>query len=759
VPANSYTYPPERLLTGANLGNWELFLKLTSHSDVGGLWSAVDNQIYCGRWVTTFSVERERATAVETTHAPAYQDTTYRCAGLIIRKLAFLPVRDDLLQIMHMPIAFENTTDKPLAASVVCDVHFPAFVWPGMYKIPEMAQRNKRVAHREIDGVIVSATVGNDKEVRVFGADAEPESTNLTDRGFQRTYRIEVPARAKAALEISMSFSHRGQDDAIKTYRQAPRAAEALAKTEAEYERVHRNGVVRTPEAAINRAFDWAKINTVRVEHRFPSGFGFTNDPSQDIVVTRDVAWFVSGSDYITPDFSRGMLDLVAAFGIEPGGKITEFINACANPPTRSDYDLNINDDTPLIIGAVYHHFAVTRDRSALDRAWPMTRNALEWIIAQMIDGLVFSDSRESNVWGISGWRNIIPQGQISGWVTEINAECAYALRLGAQLARLMGAEADAERYAETSDALKDAINTRLVSEKTGLYLLNIDPEGEKHHDLTGDQIFPVLFGVADEQRRRKVLDLLYTPEFWTQFGVRTVGKHQDEYDPDYGIQLLGGVWPNLTAWVGFGGRYYSPRRLASALRNIWRISEVDNPRAYYNVVPGLFPERLSGDSFKSRGMAMSPWMPPTYLWTVYEGLLGFEPTIEGLRINPHIPADWSWIGARDVPVMGGRLSMFYHRRRLHANMAVRSRSKIDVYDEDVSRFIECDAPFSVALRQGKRVAIFIGTAGAGSFTLKILPPLTSSEEIHRIALPEGGSKAISLRMAGRASVEELAAR
>ncbi len=746
MPANSYTYPPERLLTGASFGNWELFLKLTSHTDISGLWSAVDNQIYCGRWLTTIAVDREKAVAVETTHAPAYQETLYRVAGMTVRKRAFLPVREDLHQIFHLMLSFDNPADRELTATVTCDAHLPAFVWPGMYKVPETEQRNKRVSHAELDGLIVSSTVGQPTEVRVFGGDAPIALTSLTDRGFSRVFRVDVPARARRDVNIAMAFSHRGADDALATFRRAPSAAEALAQTEAAYERVQRNGVVRTPDAAINRGFDWAKINTVRVEHRFPSGFGFTNDPSQDIVVTRDVAWFVTGSDYLTPEFSRGMLDLIAAFGVEPGGKITEFINACANPPKRSDYDLNINDDTPLIVGAVHHHFAVTRDRNTLERLWPMTRNALDWILDQMDDGMVFSNSREANVWGISGWRNIIPQGQISGWVTEINAECVYALRLGAHIARLMGEEENATRYAEASEALKTAVNTRLVSEKTGLYLLNIDPEGEKHHDLTGDQIFPVLFGVADEQHRRKVLDLLYTPEFWTQFGVRTVGKHQDEYDPDYGIQLLGGVWPNLTAWVGFSGKSYSPRRLVSALRNIWRISEVDNPRAYYNVVPGLFPERLSGDSFKSRGMAMSPWMPPTYIWLVYEGLLGFEPTLEGLRINPHVPDDWSWVGARDVPVMGGKLSLFYHRRKLHVTTAVTSRSKVEIYDEDVTRYIESDAPFCVAMRHGKQAVAFVGTSAAGTYHLKLSPPLVANEEQHKIALPKGGSRLFTFR-------------
>jgi hypothetical protein len=747
VSAHVYRYPPEKLLTGASLGNLELFLKLTAHSDVSCLWSAIDNQIYCGRWLTQIAVEHERAVAVETAHAPSFQETSYRCAGMAIRKRVFIPVRDSQLQIVHVQLDFENPTEAAIRAAVACDVHYPAFVWPGMYKVPDMAERNKRVANREIDGLIVSTTVGREMEARVFGADVEPADTALSDRGFVRSYAVDVPARGSRTIAINLAIGANGGEGVMRAYREAPPPDVTLGQAEAAYDQILARGYVRTPDAAINRAIDWAKINALRVQHRFPSGLGFTNDPSQDIVVTRDAAWYVMGSDYFSPEFSRGMLDLISAYGTEPGGKITEFINACALPPTKSDYDLNINDDTPLIAGAVWHHFAVTRDRASLDRNWPMARAAVEWILTQISDGLVVSNSREANVWGISGWRNIIPQGQISGAVTEINAECVYALRLGAQLARLMEQESDAARYAAASDALRAAINDKLVSDRTGLYLLNIDPDGERHHDITGDQIFPVLFGVADDARKRKILDVLYSPEFWTPFGVRTVGKNQDEYDPDYGVQLLGGVWPNLTAWVGYSGKSRSPRRLVSAMRNIWRISEVENPRAYYNVVPGQFPERLSGDSFKSRGMAMSPWMPPTYMWLTYEGLLGFEPSLAGLRINPHVPDEWSWVGARDVPVMGTKLSMFYHRRRLHTTMAVASRSKVDVYDEDVTRYVTCDAPFCVALRSGRTAVVFVATDAPGTFELTVHPPLAQSAQTHRISLRAGGNRLLDVRI------------
>ena len=745
MPAFAYRYPVDKLLTGASLGNPSSFLKLTPQSDVAGYWSASDNQFYCGRWVTHLYVGGVRATPVETIHADAYQETSYVCGPVRIRKRTFLPMCEPL-RVVYVVVTFENGGAEEAAVAVMCDVHYPAFVWPGTYKVPDQEQRNKRVRNKEQDGLIISQTVGRPEEVRVFAGSDEAASTYVSDRGFSRTYAGTVQPGDQVTMSFTLAISHLGEAVALGTHNDAPTADEALAEAQGYYERLRQTGFIRTPDPLINRAVDWAKISTVRVQHRYPAGAGFTNDPAQDIVVVRDAAWYALGSDYLTPEFSRQLFDLIARYGIEEGGQITEYIAACADPPYKSDYDLNINDDTPLMVCAAYHHYSMTHDRATLEHLWPMVRGACDWIISQLRDGLVVAHSQEANVWGISGWRNIIPQSQISGAVTEINVECARALRLGSALARILGDGDTADRYRSAGDRLKDAINTRLVSEKTGLYVLNVDPEGEAHHDITGDQIFPVLFAIADDERKAKILELLYTPEFWTPFGVRTVGKNQSEYDPEYGVHLLGGIWPNLTAWVAYSSKSHSPRRLVSGMRNIWKISEVENPKAYQNVVPGLFPERLSGDTFKSRGMAMSPWMPPTYLWLAYEGPLGFEPSPDGLRINPHLPDDWKWIGVRDVPIMGTVMSCFYYRRTLYASIPVASHSRCVVLDEDVSRHVESDAPFVVALADGRQTLVFVATDHPGTFAVRIKPPLVAAPREETLTLAAGDARLIKLK-------------
>ena len=153
----------------------------------------------------------------------------------------------------------------------------------------------------------------------------------------------------------------------------------------------------------------------------------------------------------------------------------------------------------------------------------------------------------------------------------------------------------------------------------------------------------------APEQARR-ILDLLYSAAFYTPYGIHTVARDEAEYHPHFGHGLMGGLWPNLTAWVAYAGRALYPERLAAMMASVYALSEIENPAAAGHLVPGEFPEWFDGETFESRGMAMSPWMPPTYLWLGVAGLAGVAPRPGTLEINPHLPEEWDWISVRNLP-------------------------------------------------------------------------------------------------------------
>jgi hypothetical protein len=106
---------------------------------------------------------------------------------------------------------------------------------------------------------------------------------------------------------------------------------------------------------------------------------------------------------------------------------------------------------------------------------------------------------------------------------------------------------------------------------------------------------------------------------------------------------------------------------------NTFRLSETERPRDFVNAVPGEFPERLHGETFESRGMTMSPWMPPTYLWLGVEGLLGAQPTLDGLEINPAIPSTWKWIAVNHLLYKNKRISAFLFEGTLYSTHDVKS--------------------------------------------------------------------------------------
>src|SRR5579885_86321 len=691
----SYEYDVGKLWLGGSYGNIEIFTRTDARSNLGGLWCAEDDQFYIGRLVMHLAVDGERLEARTTTFAAVSQHTTYVGHDVEAQKTFFVPYGEGDLRRVYQVARLRNFRPTPQTVEITLSIQYPQFAWAEFSKLPDMTQKNKLVCSEVREGLVVTTTQGRESEVRVLGTTAELVSSRFDARVAELVYRVTLDSHEERDVPFIVVISNQGVDDALARYALAaaedPRAV--LAATEEAVGRVMSMSDILTPDPAITQAIKWAKINTIREQRKYPIGFSFTNDPPQDILVVRDIAWFSIGSDYLTPDFSRGTMELVRDYGVEPGGEITEYIMACENPPFKSNYGLNINDDTPLFIFAVHHHYALTGDLEFLRGMWPTVRDAANWILAQKRGGLIWCTSEESNVWGIASWRNIIPEYQINGAVTEINSEC---------------------------------------------YM-----------------VFPAMFVVADGEMREKILQRLDAEDSWTPFGVRTVPKNEPEYDPEYGVRLIGGIWPNLTAWVAYASRIDHPEKMIEGMRNIFRISEVPEPLAYKNVVPGQFPECLHGDTYRSRGMALSPWMPATFIWLAIDGLMGFRPQVTGLKVQPHLPESWQWLAIKNVPYRGGHFSLFYHLGTIYSSQYVETGYPLELYEEDVSEMVESNA-YVIALRRAEEVVLFIGVPERQGVTLTLRPPLVATEQ--RIDFPMNPGEAQVLTITVPACAEEAGA-
>jgi len=601
---------------------------------------------------------------------------------------------------------------------------------------------------------LVVANRGQPERVRVFGCTA-PVAAYETTHDFGHAYDVlhartlsnETHAEGDvlAALQVDLvlapdetralafvlAFAPTGDADAIATYRGAQDVDAALADTIAYL--THATGVshVLTPDQTINAGVLWSKVNMLRVMARYPQGPACTNEPgASSNVVGRDAAWFVYGNDHFRPAFSRALLDAFAAKQY-PDGKIPEYYSALDG--RVEDYSLNINDDTPLFILAVNHHYRATGDTAWLRTVYPAVARAARYIVTQEDGrGLVFCSARDprGNVWAIASWRNVIPEYTLNGAVTEINAECVAALRAAGHLAQNVERPEEEQRaFFDASAALRTAMDAHLINPQNGLYYLTIDADGIVHTDVTADEIFPVMLRVCSDEVAYRIISRLNHPDFWTPAGLRTASSADPLYNPARYWGLIGGVWPGVTWWYAFAAARYHPELMVRALAASFA-HYAANPKTN-NTVPGQFSEWFDGESLVNRGMRLSPWEPPRFLWAAVEGVCGVVLQPGRPKINPLVPVTWRWVGLRRLPYHGGEFSFFAVREdmgvsggqfHIYATTDVATDHALAVYREDVTDQVgvaNADV-CHMALRRPGEVALLIGSTSADSSVVPI---------------------------------------
>jgi hypothetical protein len=549
---------------------------------------------------------------------------------------------------------------------------------------------------------------------------------------------VDLQPDERAEFAFITVFSHQGETEARQLFDQAWNYERALRETINYYIKAVGVTDILTPDPIINQGVTWAKVNMLRVMADYPTGPAFTNDPSRSsAVVARDAAWFIYGCDHLLPEFSRHLLDAFAARQ-KPNGMILECYNAVTNEGT--DDGLNINDDTPLFILAANHHYRETRDNAYLRHLYPALRRAARYILTQRDTelaaippdrkyGLVVCTARGTGVEGICGWRNIIDGYTLNGAVTEVNAECAAALRAIAHLGEEIGTpqgQQDAQDFHAAAESLTNAINTHLLNPETGLYYLTIDLDGNCRTDVTSDELFPVIFRVAPDEVSYRIISRLNSPDFWTPAGIRTISKDSPDYDPYGQYGLMGGVWPGVTWWYAFAAKAYHPEFMVRALRASFEHYARDPKKN--NTVPGQFSEWVDGESLVNRGMRLSPWEPPRFLWAAVEGVCGVMLGIDAISLNPLLPRDWQWMGVRRLSYHGRELGFFAARQQdsFHvfgtADFDTSAGYTKHLYTEDCSNQIYAlnTLAHHVAFKRPGEIMICLGSASRQS----ILVPL-----------------------------------
>ena len=661
---------------GLTLGNFKTYATCTAKGGVRGLWDADTDQIIFGAHQIAYRIDGHEPTIFphqihrSFTFVPYAQLSEFTLGeGLLMTEAFYVPhgTRHDRDVAFVVDLTVHNAGQEPRRVT--------AFPWALLIGQHYYGEPEKEV-RAAVSGPHILVTNDETKAARWWGGSREPASVVVSLReqlllhamregGLGETgqlgevtpqladvvsrrifgafeFHIDVAPGARESLRIVCAFDHRGSEYARRVFDQLLDDRRVLHDTQRFYATKLADARFMTPSPAISRGVVWAKANMLRVVKEYPLGWGATNSPPSDILVSRDTSWFVHGFDYFMPKFSRDALELFNRY-VEASGQVVEYVRGVSGFSTS--YELNVNDDSPLHLIAILHHYNATLDDEWAKSVLPIVIRVADYLLSQRdANGLIFCNAKGVDMYGITSWRNIIPSYTLDGAVTEINAESVFALEAAAMLCAVCGDLDHWNTYAAEARALREKMLEHLFNADTNAFVLNYDANQNYQDNFTADEIFPVLFGVAPPEPRQKILRRLLEADFITPVGLRTISTADGWYFPSHGFGLLGGVWPDLTLWFAVAlARNGFTGEASRWLEAVYAAMEAGSVR---NTVPGEFAEWFDGGSLTNRGMYLSPWTGAKYLWAVAETVCGLDGYRTSGRpfLSPIIPTGWRWV-------------------------------------------------------------------------------------------------------------------
>ncbi|OGY23237.1 MAG: hypothetical protein A2172_02590 [Candidatus Woykebacteria bacterium RBG_13_40_15] len=220
-----------------------------------------------------------------------------------------------------------------------------------------------------------------------------------------------------------------------------------------------------------------------------------------------------------------------------------------------------------------------------------------------------------------------------------------------------IGEKAKVKRYQHINDRIKKTINDvfwdgswyiRATADDGSLIGTRKNKEGKIH--ING-QTWPIMSGVASEQRGKKAMDSLWQ-YLMTPYGALTFTPAYTKVNAALGIisQFAPGAKENATifahpnAWVVMAecllGR-------AEKAYDAWKRSSfitMGKDPDLYKTEPYVYSEFVYGPESPHFGQGSYSWMTGSAAWffrACTDFILGLRPTLDGLIIDPCIPKNW----------------------------------------------------------------------------------------------------------------------
>ncbi len=517
----------------------------------------------------------------------------------------------------------------------------------------------------------------------------------------------------QAYIPIVMAGGEMSRDSARALYQRllAPGAAEReWGRRVAHFDSLRATTMrITTPEPALDRAFEWAKVNLDEAMVCNPdlgcglvAGYGLSGGASD----RPGFGWFFGGDAAINSFGMSGVgqRDLVRdgvfrffAKYQRADGKITHEISQGAGKIDwfgAYPYAFYHGDTTPFWVLAFGEYWKQSADTALVRELWPNLKKAFEWSRKADSDG----DGLMENT--IAGAGALEVGDLQEGIVSDVYLSGVWIAAL--------------ERFARMADAMKEsalAADARSIRTKamTTLedklwmpaqkqYAFAILEGGKVNENLTAWPGPALSFDVFDPDRGAEMVSRLAGSEIMTDWGARPLSARSALFDPLH--YNNGAVWPFVTGWTALAQyRYHNAHAGKFALDAIMRTG--------FDESLGRNPEVISGRVYKPLDTAVPHQFFATsmVLTPLVRGLLGLEVDAPAglVRLSPHLPPSWDSVRVEQLSV-GRAVLSFTIRRQGNAFVLNATRAG------DVQAPLKID--FSPALPLGASDVMASGSGG-----------------------------------------------